>query len=154
MEIINGDINVNLAKKASQYNNINKFVYISASHYTMPNFLQQGYYNGKFKTENAIQQYFKSNNYSILRPSFIYGIRHTTNTALPLQYIGRPLEIILRTSPATFIRQTTIGHYLNSILTPPINVKDVAKAAVDAATSNNIHGILEVDDIYKLTHST
>lgn len=153
MERINGDVNVNLAKLSSQHTNINKFVFISAKHYTVPSFMKHGYFNGKYKAEAGIQQYYNNKHYSILRPGAVYGTRYTDRgTAIPLWTIFQPLEYILRSTPINILNNTIIGHYGSLLLTPPINVKDLACTAVDAATNDNISGILEDRDIYNNAH--
>jgi len=147
---INGDMNANLAKEASKYRNIQKFVYVSAQPYAIPRLIIPGYVEGKEKAENAVKSLFFPNNKGvILRPSFVYGTRYTqlpvlqSNTPLPLWLVGLPVEKLLRIQPFTALHKYA-----------PVNVKDVAKAAVDAATLPNVTGVLTVDDIYNQAHNT
>lgn len=135
---VNGDINSNLATVASKYRNISKFVYISAQPYALPRLLIPGYVQGKEKTEAAVQQlFFPKNKGAILRPSFVYGTRYTSNFPLPLWLLGLPAEKLLRIQPIEALHKYA-----------PVSVKDVAKTAIDAATKPDVTGILTVDAIY------
>ncbi|XP_057521652.1 uncharacterized protein At1g32220, chloroplastic isoform X1 [Amaranthus tricolor] len=81
----------------------------------------------------------------ILRPGFIYGTRQVGSMKLPLGVIGTPLETVLQyTKPLTKIP------LIGPLLTPPVDVDDVAKVAVRAATDPVFPpGIVDVNGILR-----
>jgi nucleoside-diphosphate-sugar epimerase len=70
MEKVNGDANAN-AMTVAKAANVPRFVYISAHHYALPEFLKPGYFTGKYKAEKALQDTFGMQGVQI-RPGFIY----------------------------------------------------------------------------------
>ncbi|OAE28091.1 hypothetical protein AXG93_136s1060 [Marchantia polymorpha subsp. ruderalis] len=144
MRRINGDANIAAINVAAE-KGVKRFVYISAADFGLPSFVLRGYYEGKRAAEDALRAKFPYGGV-ILRPGFIHGNRRVGNMNIPLSAIGSPLELILRNmKPATQI--PVIG----PLLTPPVKVTAVAKAAVRAAIDNAVPpGMLDVWGILRL----
>merc|ERR1712146_186000 len=97
----------------------------------------------------AVLKIFDKNGY-ILRPSFVYGTRkvriNEKIVSLPLEYIGRPLEMIFRLPPFPTLKDSLPG--AKALLVPPISVKAVATVAAKCACNDlDEGGILTVEDI-------
>ncbi|CAH1427349.1 unnamed protein product [Lactuca virosa] len=123
---INGTANINAVRAAAE-KGIKRFVYISASDFGVINYLLQGYYEGKRATETELLTKFPYG-HVILRPGFIYGTRRVGNMKLPLGVIGSPLEMVLQYAKS--LNQIPV---IGPLLTPPVDVKAVAKVAVRGA---------------------
>jgi len=148
MRRINGATNV-AAMSAAKAAGVPRFVFISAHHYVLPNFLQRGYFEGKFQAEQALQDKFAGQGVQI-RPSFIFGTRQVGSVGVPLWLVGTPLQML--TSFSLVRKLTTLpllGPVLAPLLTPPVSVQAVARAAVDAALREGAphKTIVDVDDL-------
>ena len=148
MEKFNGDANINAAKTANEVG-VENFVYISTSENNLPQAFLKGYFNGKKRAEETVLDLFEKNGY-ILRPSFVYGTRKITVNgkivSLPLEYIGRPLEMLFRLPPFPTLKDSLPG--AKALLVPPISVKAVANVAAKCACNDlEEGGILTVEDI-------
>ncbi|XP_024958762.1 uncharacterized protein At1g32220, chloroplastic [Cynara cardunculus var. scolymus] len=124
---VNGTANINAVRAAAE-KGIKRFVYISASDFGVVNYLLQGYYDGKRATETELLTRFPYG-HVILRPGFIYGTRRVGSMKLPLGVIGSPLEMVMQYAKP--LNQVPI---VGPLLTPPVDVKAVAKVAVRGAT--------------------
>ncbi|XP_057521653.1 uncharacterized protein At1g32220, chloroplastic isoform X2 [Amaranthus tricolor] len=140
---INGTTNMNAIRAAAE-KGVKRFVYISAADFGVVNYLLQGYYEGKRAAETELLTKFPYGGV-ILRPGFIYGTRQVGSMKLPLGVIGTPLETVLQyTKPLTKIP------LIGPLLTPPVDVDDVAKVAVRAATDPVFPpGIVDVNGILR-----
>ncbi|KAF6169071.1 hypothetical protein GIB67_038568 [Kingdonia uniflora] len=152
---INGTANINAIRAAAE-KGVKRFVYISAADFGLVNYLLQGYYEGKiFIPVNCMMQRAAETELLmkfpyggvILRPGFIHGTRQVGSMKLPLGVIGAPMEMVLQHAKP-LNRVPLIG----PLLTPPVNVKAVAKVTVRAATDPVFPpGVLDVYGI--LRHS-
>jgi nucleoside-diphosphate-sugar epimerase len=141
---VNGDPCLNIAAAMCERPKIGKLVFISAADMEPANQLLSGYYYGKRNAEKAMTENLGPRA-AVLRPGFIYGPRALQHgMTLPLQLIGRPLELLL--TPVHAILPL-------SILTPPVSVTTVAKAAVYCAEMPENTGIYEVAEIQKLAQT-
>lgn len=148
MERINGVANAQ-AMSLAKAQGVPRFVYISAHHYTLPSFMQRGYFAGKFQAERALQDTFGREGVQI-RPGFIYGTRQTSNFGLPLWLIGIPLQKLTTIGLVrSLCTVPVLGPFLSLPLTPPSSVEAVARAAVDAALSVDatMKSVIEIDDL-------
>ncbi|KAK9065663.1 hypothetical protein SSX86_015064 [Deinandra increscens subsp. villosa] len=123
---INGTANINAVRAASE-KGIKRFVYISAADFGVINYLIQGYYDGKRATETELLTKFPYG-HVILRPGFIYGTRRVGSMKLPLGVIGSPLEMVMQ-----YAKPLTQIPVIGPVMTPPVDVKAVAKVAVRGA---------------------
>ncbi|PWA93603.1 NAD(P)-binding Rossmann-fold superfamily protein [Artemisia annua] len=123
---INGTANINAVNAAAE-KGIRRFVYISASDFGVINYLIQGYYDGKRATEQELLTKFPYG-HVILRPGFIYGTRRVGSMKLPLGVIGSPLEMVMQYTKS--LNQVPV---VGPLLTPPVDVKAVARVAVRGA---------------------
>ncbi|KAL4565018.1 hypothetical protein LXL04_029100 [Taraxacum kok-saghyz] len=123
---INGTANINAIRAAAE-KGIKRFVYISASDFGVINYLLQGYYDGKRATETELLTRFPYG-HVILRPGFIYGTRRVGSMKLPLGVIGSPLEMVMQ-----YAKPLSQVPVIGPLLTPPVDVKAVAKVAVRGA---------------------
>ena len=154
MERFNGDANINAAKTASEAG-VKTFVYLSTSENNLPEAFLKGYFNGKKRAEETVLKVYGKNGY-ILRPSFVYGSRKLTINgkiiSLPLEYVGRPLEMLFRLPPFPTLKDSLPG--AKALLVPPISVKAVSNvAAMCACNDLDEGGILTVEDIAFLSRS-
>jgi nucleoside-diphosphate-sugar epimerase len=101
-----------------------------------------GYVRGKQAAEEALRRHFPTGGVAI-RPSVIYGSRVVSNNlTLPLHFIFQPLESLLSNLPAQRLSQVPV---LGAVMTPPVSVQAVARAAVRAATDPSVPaGIIDV----------
>lgn len=131
------------------------------------------YFEGKRRAEQALLEAFPEPGTGVvLRPSFIYGHRKvalrnplspSSEAALdvPLNLLGRPLELLLSNPLADKLRNVLPG--MQAPLAPPISVSDVAAAAVLVAEgaeqtralcatppSSRTRNVLAVGDIKQL----
>jgi nucleoside-diphosphate-sugar epimerase len=97
---------------------------------------------GKQAAEEALRAHFPAGGVAI-RPSVIYGSRVVSSSlALPLHLIFQPVESILSHLPAQRLSQVPV---LGAVMTPPVSVAAVARAAVRAATDPSVPaGIIDV----------
>ncbi|XP_076886691.1 uncharacterized protein At1g32220, chloroplastic-like [Bidens hawaiensis] len=123
---INGTANINAVRAAAE-KGVKRFVYISAADFGLINYLIQGYYDGKRATETELLTKFPYG-HVILRPGFIYGTRRVGSMKLPLGVIGSPLEMVMQ-----YAKPLTQVPLVGPVLTPPVDVKAVAKVAVRGA---------------------
>lgn len=141
---VNGDPCLNITAALVDRPNIQKFVFISAGDMQPVNFILSGYYFGKRNAEKAMTEHLRTRA-AILRPGFVYGSRSLHNGGfVPLQLLGVPLEAVMTPLHAM------LGF---SILTPPVSVNAVAKAAVHCAEVAEHSGIYEVSRINSLAKS-
>lgn len=136
MRAINGDANIGLIRAAAS-GGVKRFVYVSAAEYGVVERLLPGYFEGKRAAENEIEKLFGAHG-TILRPGMVYGTRQVGRVKLPLWLLGAPLEVIGASKPGSSLR-SALG-YFGGVLTPAIDVDDVAAAAVAAATSDSGSG--------------
>lgn len=143
--------NISAALFEKKMKNLRQVVYLSANKQLPAPYILRGYYDGKVSGERSLTGDARIGsttslpcNYSILRPSFIYGTRATASgMRIPLGVLGWPLDICL--SPFANI----IPYMKDSVLAPPVSVDAVAEAAVaccEAPTQFN-NKVLEVADI-------
>jgi nucleoside-diphosphate-sugar epimerase len=140
---VNGDPCINIAAAIVDRPQISKFVFVSAAAMApVDSLLLSGYYYGKRAGEKAITENLGARG-AILRPGFVYGPRALHNGgSVPLQLIGRPLEMVMK----------PIHAFLPfGLLTPPVSVTAVARAAVFCAEVAENRGIYEVSGINELS---
>lgn len=144
MEKICGDANVESIRAASKAK-VNRFAFISAHDYGLPEFVLRGYFKGKRKAEKVLFEEFPATGVA-LRPGFIYGRRQVGPLQVPLGMVGIPLESMLRRLPSdSKLKYLPLA---SAVLVPPTSVTDVAKAAVSAATNSKVpSGIMDVYQI-------
>lgn len=145
---INGTANIT-AMETAKAAGVPKFVYVSANIPNVPgiDFVLGGYIQGKQQAEAALQRLYPNGTGVILRPGVVYGTRHLTSSfSLPLQTIFQPMEMVLEKVPN--LKQLTNLPVLGAVLTPPVSVQVLAKAAVHAATDPSItNPIMDIWDI-------
>ncbi|KAI3420570.1 NAD(P)-bd_dom domain-containing protein [Psidium guajava] len=145
MQRINGEANV-VAVNAAKDFGVPKFVLISVHDYNLPSFfLSSGYFTGKRKAESEVLSKYP-NAGVVLRPGFIYGKRRIDGIEIPLDFIGEPLERILQalenfTKPLSSLPASDI------LLAPPVSVDDVALAAINAVSDDDVFGIFTIEQI-------
>jgi len=143
MEKINGDANI-AAIKAAHEQKVPRFVFVSAHDYRLPQFMYKGYFHGKRRAELELEKTYGSNGVS-LRPGFIYGSRKVGSFSLPLWMIGSPLAAVTNLSFVQKLQHVSlIGPLVAPFIVPPVDVRSVAKAAVDAAVNPGVSGSLDV----------
>lgn len=143
---------------AAQYAKVSKFIYISVApevkaFATNSNigFLND-YMKGKSSSETAIVQAFPSS-YTLIQPTFIYGGEsYQINPPRVAENYGSIVESILSTKPLRSASQVLPG-FLGIALEPPINVKDVAAAAVASALGYSTEPILDTYDEIRMASS-
>jgi len=164
MRISCGETNVSAAR-ACKEQNVERFVFVSAHMYKLQLPFLQGYVEGKQKAERIIEELYGSGGI-ILRPGFIYGSRPTpipylnTHANIPLQLLGRPLELMASTSISRSLANVPGLEYL---FVSPVSVEDVARCCVagaiediePSADAQEQHRaiILESEDISRLGRS-
>ena len=127
---INGNVNIRAMRLAKEYANIKRFVYISTVDNNLPEFILQGYFQGKKNSENELMKLYGKDGY-VLKPSFIYGNRAVGSASIPLGLVGTPMELILNLPGFNKFKDLP---GMKAIFTPPVGVETVAKAAALAAT--------------------
>uniref|UniRef100_A0A7S1R0P8 NAD-dependent epimerase/dehydratase domain-containing protein n=1 Tax=Neobodo designis TaxID=312471 RepID=A0A7S1R0P8_NEODS len=137
---INGDANVNICSAVYERPAIRRLVYISAMPMYPATSVLKGYYYGKHITERAMGENLQGRGVA-LRPGMVSGTRIATShgLALPLWLAGKPMELVFRPLYAA----TGL-----TILTPPSEVEDVARAALYSALQGPIGDGTEVADYY------
>lgn len=135
MERINGDANI-IAINSAKHAGVPRFTYVSTVENNLPKFILSGYFNGKRRAEAELHRVYGSHGY-VLRPSFVYGTRVVTipkinvPVSLPLGWIGKPMDFLFSNSFVESLSNIIPG--MKAILTAPVSVDDVAKAAVITA---------------------
>jgi nucleoside-diphosphate-sugar epimerase len=141
MEKINGDANILACSKALELK-VPRFVYVSTVENNLPPSILRGYFNGKKRAEQAIEDAFPENSF-ILKPGFIYGSRYVPSPSgkgtmtIPLHLLGKPIETILKLSPFDKLKYLP---YMRAIFETPISVDCVGRVAAGSALgliSNN-----------------
>lgn len=139
---MNGDAAINIAAGMYERKSISKFVFVSAADLQPANYFLRGYYQGKRAAERAMLDNIPERA-AILRPGFVYGNRMLPQGfSIPLGLVGLPLELVFR--PLQSLIPLTL-------LTPPISVEDVAKAAVYACLNPDSKGIFEYKGMRELS---
>ncbi|KAG1674389.1 hypothetical protein FOA52_012915 [Chlamydomonas sp. UWO 241] len=141
---INGTANVT-AVETCKAAGVPRFVFISATIPAIPglDYLIGGYTKGKKAAEEAVLAHYPTGGV-VLRPGVVYGNRVVSHTVtLPLGYLFGPLEMALSQAPASMSSLPIIG----GLLVPPVAVEVLARAAVNAATSASVSGVLGVPEI-------
>mmetsp|Transcript_17768 Transcript_17768/g.35073 ORF Transcript_17768/g.35073 Transcript_17768/m.35073 type:complete len:271 (-) Transcript_17768:347-1159(-) len=160
----NGETCVSIIEAAAEQG-VKRLVLINA---TMPEWTPSGYREGKELARQAAIKFAEGSNDRgavILKPSAIYGTRYTEG--------GMPIPLWTVMAPTSFLMQglsqTGISGYLErsvpsvfkGVLSPPVSVDAVARAAVDAASMDRLpggNGVFEVeaDDIiaYRFARDT
>jgi len=137
----NGTPNVNIALATFLNQSIDKYVLVSAAQEFWPvSRILRGYYVGKRSAEKAMRETLGPR-HLILRPGFVCGSRMLHDRAVPLQFLGRPLEAVL--GPL----HKMLPEY--GILQPPISVDVLAKCAVQGALNRSYHGTVNYTDMTK-----
>ena len=137
MRKMNGDANKALAETVKRAGAAH-MVYISAYEVEkeFPFKVLPGYFEGKRIAEAAVSSEFGSMG-AILQPGMIYGTRVQNGMSIPLGLIGKPLEVLFSLPGLNQLHKLPIIGRL--AFSPPVNVHDIAKASVLAATG----GLLE-----------
>ncbi|KAJ7953404.1 NAD(P)-binding Rossmann-fold superfamily protein [Quillaja saponaria] len=145
MRRINGEANVVAVNAAKEYG-IPKFILISVHDYNLPSFLlSSGYFTGKRKAESEVLSKYP-NSGVVLRPGFIYGKRRVDGFEIPLDWIGEPVERILRATE-NFTKPLSSLPASDVLLTSPVSVDDVASAAINAISDDDFFGIFTIEQI-------
>ena len=87
---------------------------------------------------------------TILRPGFIYGKRRVNGIDVPLDLIGEPLAKILEAT-RSLTRPLSALPASDLLFTLPVNVDDVAYAAIKAVTDDDVFGIQTIEQIIELS---
>lgn len=82
----------------------------------------------------------------VLRPAFIYGKRRVDGFEIPLDLVGEPWEKIL-SATENLVRPLNSLPASDLVLAPPVNVNDLALAAVNAVKDNDMFGIFTIEQI-------
>lgn len=136
MEKVCGDTNISAVQQAKEAG-VPRFVFVSVHDFKhLPESLLRGYFHGKRRAEEEVKRLYKEQG-TILRPGMIYGTRHVSDkVALPLWLIGAPLAALTDNSIAQSLnRLPFVGPLLEAPLVPPVPVKSIGRAAVDAIAS-------------------
>lgn len=126
---INGNVNIRAMKLAKEFTNIKRFVYVSTVDNNLPEFILQGYFQGKKNSENELIKLYGKDGY-VLKPSFIYGNRAVGNASIPLGLVGKPMELVLDLPGFNKLKDLP---GMKAIFASPISVETVASAAAIAA---------------------
>lgn len=145
MKRINGEANIAAVTAAKEYG-VPKFILISVHDYNLPPFLlEYTYFTAKRQAESEVLSRYP-NSGVILRPAFIYGKRKVDGFEIPLDLVGEPWEKIL-SATENFIRPLKDLPASDLLLAPPVSVDDLALAAVNAVTDDDMFGIFTIDQI-------
>ena len=88
----------------------------------------------------------------VLRPGFIYGKRRVNTFDIPLDVLGKPLEMLLETS-RSFTKPLEQIPGSDLLLAPPISVEDVASAAVACVLRKDVFGVVDIEGIKRFAKS-
>lgn len=86
---------------------------------------------------------------SILRPGFIYGKRRFNGVDIPLDIVGKPLERALAAA-ASLTRPLQKLPASDLLLASPVDVDDVALAAIRALQDDYYFGIFNIEQIKEM----
>ena len=127
---VNGDANVNIVSAVYERPQLRRLVYVSAMPMNPATQVLHGYYSGKRQTERAMGENLGGRGVA-LRPGMVSGTRIVSNYGipLPLWLAGTPMEVIFR--PIYNVTGLTL-------LAPPSNVEDVARAALYSALQSAV----------------
>jgi hypothetical protein len=89
---------------------------------------------------------------TILRPGFIYGSRRVNGIDVPLNFIGEPLEKLL-VQTEVYTRPFAKLPACDVLFAPPVSVKDVALATLQAMRDDSIRGIIDIKKIKEIAAS-
>lgn len=153
-EIINsatGTIAI-LAKKS----NVQRFVYITVApdvkEFASNIDFLKGYMNGKTYSRSTILNTYgdNTNNSIFIEPTFIYG-GNTFNINPPrvASFYGNFIENLLSSGPIRSIESVMPSGIIKIALEPPVNVNDIAKAAIAGALGKSPITILDSYDKIK-----
>lgn len=156
MEKMNGDANITAISESLRAG-VPRFVYVSTVENNLPDFFLRGYFHGKRRAEQALQDAYPRTGV-ILRPGMIHGTRNVplpksvlgvSELPLPLWALGKPLEMLLTLPPFKLARDNLPG--MKALLAPPIARDSLARVAVAAATGGvdavGPERVLSVNDI-------
>eukprot|EP00521_Asterionellopsis_glacialis_P021407 CAMPEP_0195321788 /NCGR_PEP_ID=MMETSP0708-20121125/6925_1 /TAXON_ID=33640 /ORGANISM="Asterionellopsis glacialis, Strain CCMP134" /LENGTH=244 /DNA_ID=CAMNT_0040388491 /DNA_START=68 /DNA_END=802 /DNA_ORIENTATION=+ len=155
MEKICGDATIQAAETAARQK-VSKFGFISSAQVgkldnMSPRLPMQGYFHGKSRAEDAIQQTFPDS-HVILRPGFIYGPRMLGPLGtVPLQLIGAPINFVsTQLGPVSSLIQAIPFTGTECASMVPVNA--VAQATVDTLLEEPPTGrVLFAEDIRKFS---
>eukprot|EP01024_Parvocaulis_polyphysoides_P031790 TRINITY_DN2863_c0_g2_i1.p1 TRINITY_DN2863_c0_g2~~TRINITY_DN2863_c0_g2_i1.p1 ORF type:complete len:387 (-),score=47.15 TRINITY_DN2863_c0_g2_i1:165-1325(-) len=125
---INGQANIN-AINAAKEAGVPRFVFVGVHEYGFPDFVLNGYFQGKKNAENCLKEVYGDQGVT-LKPGFVSGSRRVGAVTLPLEYVGNPLQKILGYFPTKNISKVPL---VGAGFVPPVSVECLAKAAVMAA---------------------
>jgi hypothetical protein len=121
---VNGDTNVNISFAVYERPQIRRFVFVSAALMKPAHLLLSRYYEGKFRAERALFENLHGRG-AALRPGMVSGTRIASHgLPVPLWAMAAPMKVLFRPVYAV----TGL-----SIVTPPIDVDDLSKAALHVA---------------------
>ena len=137
---INGDANVNIAASVFESKTVRKFVFVSATDIGPAHRVLKGYYQGKRRADRAILETLPDRG-CVLRPAMVYGSRFASGYHIPLGLVGAPMKLVFKPI------YSVTGW---SLFAPPIEVEDLAEAAVHAAGHSDVVGIQGYYDMKNL----
>ena len=140
MELVCGQANIVAVEACSKHPNLEMFGFISAHQFKHPPSFLEGYYNGKKAAESEILHHFGLQRSLILRCPMIYGPRPVGKICIPLQLIGKPLEIIGSNWLARKAAEKI--PFLDLFLVPPVPISLVANLMVLSLLHQKPRGIL------------
>ena len=153
MEKVCGDATIEAVDTAIKHN-VSRFGFVSSAQVGgsmkfPPSFPLYGYFKGKQKAEEAIQEAFP-NAHAILRPGFVFGPRNVGSVGpLPLHLIGAPISFVsTQLGPVSSLIQSIpfVGTECGSM----VPVHAVSKAMVHGVSDEPTKGlILSASDIRK-----
>jgi uncharacterized protein YbjT (DUF2867 family) len=127
--------------RAAQAEGVSRVVLMSAH---IPGLLSNdnfAYYRGKEQAMDAARVYVSAsadNSVTVLRPSAIYGTRHTrTGTSIPLALLMAPVAWLMKRLPVSFIRLLPQS---------PVSLESVAQAIVTAAVEVKRPGLTVLEN--------
>ena len=124
---MNGETNVSAARTAKEAG-VKQLVLINAS--MPPALTPRGYYDGKVQAEKAARELTSTAfGTAVLKPAAIFGTRYVGKLPVPLWPIMAPASAIMRRLPVASLAANA-----------PVSVRNVAAAAVDAATDAKLRG--------------
>ncbi|KFK44975.1 hypothetical protein AALP_AA1G327800 [Arabis alpina] len=145
MKRINGEANV-VAVNAAKDFGVPKFVLITVHDYNLPPFiLSSGYFTGKRNAEAELLSKYPTSGV-VLRPGFIYGKRKVNGLEIPLDLVGEPFDKIYNAAES-FIKPLRSLPASDLLLAPPVNVDDLALAAINAIKDDDFFGIFTIEQI-------
>eukprot|EP00746_Dinoflagellata_sp_MGD_P065138 gnl/MRDRNA2_/MRDRNA2_27147_c0_seq2.p1 gnl/MRDRNA2_/MRDRNA2_27147_c0~~gnl/MRDRNA2_/MRDRNA2_27147_c0_seq2.p1 ORF type:complete len:251 (-),score=59.43 gnl/MRDRNA2_/MRDRNA2_27147_c0_seq2:224-976(-) len=149
---MNGITNVSVLEAAAK-NGVPRVVLVNA---TMPQWgLISGYREGKQQAEAAALKYpeqcsDKDCGVLVLKPGVVSGTRYVGKIPLPLWLMFVPVRLVMKLMPGPFkALERMLPGLLGGVLSPPVHVEELAKAAADAIVDEGFRGIrtLEPDKL-------